>query len=43
MGVVQQLRGWRDVFRLSRRMKYRNVDYERLQARILRMAEQRIV
>jgi hypothetical protein len=43
MSVVQQLRSWRDVFRLSRRMKYWNVDYVRPQARILRMAEQRIV
>jgi len=40
LSVVQQLRGWRDVFGLSRRMKYRNVDYKRLQARILRMTEQ---
>jgi hypothetical protein len=43
LSIVQQLRGWRDVFRLSRRMKYRNVDYERLQTRILRTAEQRAV
>jgi len=43
LSVVQQLRGWGDVFRLSPRMKHRNVDYERLQARILRVAKQRVV